>query len=531
MNHPIRFLLFLLFLLSLILSAAHAQDTAFTYQGELRQSGTPAHGPFDFEVALHVAETGGSPVDVIALDNVVVDRGRFALALDFTEVPFESGPTWLEIRVREGSQTGTYTTLSPRQRVAPVPYAITARGVGENAIDARAIDDAEVQRRVTGSCPPGSTLVGIQADGALDCEPLPISLSVPLDEVGPEHARTSIAVRPDGRAVISYYDSINRDLKLYDCHDPACITGIARTLDSDGDVGQGSSVAIRADGTPIISYADASNNNFKVFACADSGCSQGSTATPRPTLLADGKETAIAIRTDGLPIIAYAGTNDDLAVFACANTSCSGLSPGTNYLVASGNVTDLDIAIGADGSPVISYLDPNVMVFVCAVADCATGSAERIDLAIPSPFGPPRDQTAVAIDVDGLPVIAHGPAAEGSSVFRCTDAFCAGGTRFPLESSGNSASNVDLVIAPSGELMVSYFDAENDTLKLLLCAAEGCTATLNGRNYARISLDGGPASVRTSIAVRPDGGAVIGFIDRLRNRLMVYSCDRATCGQ
>ena len=528
MNHPIRFLLFLL---SLILSAAHAQDTALTYQGELRQSGTPAHGPFDFEVALHVAETGGSPVDVVALDNVVVDRGRFALALDFTEVPFESGPTWMEIRVRPGSQTGGYTTLSPRQRVAPVPYAITAQGVAESAIDARAIDDDQVQRRVTGSCPPGSTLVGIQADGALDCEPLPISLSVPLDEVGPEHARTSIAVRPDGRPVISYYDSINRDLKLYDCHDSACITGIARTLDSGGDVGRGSSVAIRDDGTPIVSYSDASNNNFKVFACADSNCSQGTSATPLPTLLADGEETAIAIRNDGLPIIAYVGANDDLGIFACENTSCSGLFPGANSLFSTGGVSDLDIAIRNDGRPVISYMDPDVMVWVCSFAECGSGTPQLIDTQEFTPNGPIRGQTAVVIDQNGLPAIGYGAGAAGASIYQCDTASCGSGQRFPLDTSEISASNVDLAIGPEGERLISHTDGRNDNLELLACAAEGCMLTFSGRTFARVTLVGGTVSTRTSIAVRPDGSAVISFIDRLRDRLMVYSCGSANCGQ
>src|SRR6056297_2063659 len=477
MNHPIRFLLFLL---SLILSAAHAQDTALTYQGELRQSGTPAHGPFDFEVALHVAETGGSPVDVVALDNVVVDRGRFALALDFTEVPFESGPTWMEIRVRPGSQTGGYTTLSPRQRVAPVPYAITAQGVAESAIDARAIDDDQVQRRVTGSCPPGSTLVGIQADGALDCEPLPISLSVPLDEVGPEHARTSIAVRPDGRPVISYYDSINRDLKLYDCHDSACITGIARTLDSGGDVGRGSSVAIRDDGTPII---------------------------------------------------AYVGANADLGIFACDNTSCSGLFPGANSLFSTGGVSDLDIAIRNDGRPVISYMDPDVMVWVCSFAECGSGTPQLIDTQEFTPNGPIRGQTAVVIDQNGLPAIGYGAGAAGASIYQCDTASCGSGQRFPLDTSEISASNVDLAIGPEGERLISHTDGRNDNLELLACAAEGCMLTFSGRTFARVTLVGGTVSTRTSIAVRPDGSAVISFIDRLRDRLMVYSCGSANCGQ
>lgn len=123
MNNSIRTLLLLLLMIQ---SAAHAQGTAFTYQGELLRSVVPADGLFDFEVALHVSETGGTPIDVLARERVSVDRGRFVLSLDFTEVPFQSGPTWLEIGVRPGSHSVAYTPLSPRQRVGAFAVPVLA---------------------------------------------------------------------------------------------------------------------------------------------------------------------------------------------------------------------------------------------------------------------------------------------------------------------------------------------------------------------------------------------------------------------
>jgi len=523
-------LLALFALFTATLAPTHAQDTAFVYQGELRRSGAPADGPYDFTVGLFLSETGGNAVDLISLDDIAVDRGRFALTLDFTDVPFQSGPTWLEIRVRSGSETGSYTALSPRQRVAPVPYSITSLGVAENAIDANAIDDQQVQRRVIGSCPPGSTLIGIQANGELDCEPLPLSVSIALDEVGLDHDKTSIAVRPDGRPVISYYDSVNQDLKLYDCLDTACITGLARTLDSNGDVGRGSSVAIHDDGTPIVSYYDATNTNFKVFACADAGCTQGTSATPFPSLLADGRETAIAIRGNGLPIIAYVGASSDLGIFTCDNRSCSGLFPGTANLFSSGSVSDLDIAIRADGRTLISYMNPDVMVWLCNSSDCADGSAKLIDNQQFSPAGPIRDQTAIAFDNLGFPVIAYGASASGAAVFRCSNLFCNDGSSLPLDTSEISASDVDLAFSPEGVRLISHADNSNDNLQLLACAASGCGLTLSGRTYTRQTIAGTVIPVRTSIAVRPDGSPVISFIDRMRNRLMIHSCGSPSCG-
>ncbi|MDJ0657118.1 MAG: hypothetical protein QNJ40_23365 [Xanthomonadales bacterium] len=520
-----------IFLLLCALSVAHAQNTEFTYQGELRRAGAPAEGVFDFEVALYVQKSGGRAVDVLVLDDVVVEIGRFVLALDFTAVPFEAGPTWLEIRVRSESEPG-YTTLSPRQRVAPVPYAITAQSVGKDSVGALEIDASEVQRRVTGSCPAGSYLAGIGADGQLDCEPLPIGLSIALDAVGPDESSAAIAVRPDGRPVISYYDSTNGHLKLYDCFDGACLTGIARTLDTSGDVGQDSDVVIRNNGTPIVSYYDATNGNFKIYDCADPGCAQGSARTPRPTLASDGRQTSIAIRDDGLPIIAYVGIGSDLAVFACGDSSCSPASPGEHFVLDTGTVHHPDIAIREDGRPIISYMNPDVMVYLCSNDNCASGSFEQIDgRQFGSLGGFIVDETAVAIDRNGLPVIAYGVSSSGASIYQCNDPSCNDGSRFDIDSTDAFASDVDLAVAPTGERLVSHFRRPGGGLRLFQCAPEGCDFSLtSGRTYVNVDLAGDTLGVQTSIAVRPNGRPIISFIDRLRDRLMVYSCGEATCG-
>ena len=59
-----------------------------------------------------------------------------------------------------------------------------------------------------------------------------------------------IAIPPDGRPVVSYYDATNGNLKFARCANTAC-TGIAAALTVDAsanDVGQYSSIAIGADG-------------------------------------------------------------------------------------------------------------------------------------------------------------------------------------------------------------------------------------------------------------------------------------------
>jgi len=57
---------------------------------------------------------------------VAVSNGRFAVTLDFGAAAFPGGDRWLEIAVRPGTNTGAYTTLSPRQLITSTPYAVRA---------------------------------------------------------------------------------------------------------------------------------------------------------------------------------------------------------------------------------------------------------------------------------------------------------------------------------------------------------------------------------------------------------------------
>jgi len=106
---------------------AETVGTAFSYQGELQQSGTPANGTFDFQFDLYDAFIEGIPVaTTVQLDDVLVVDGVFSVALDFGLEAFNGDQLWLEVAVRDGLTDGVYTVLSPRQTIAPAPYALFA---------------------------------------------------------------------------------------------------------------------------------------------------------------------------------------------------------------------------------------------------------------------------------------------------------------------------------------------------------------------------------------------------------------------
>ncbi|MFN8471193.1 MAG: tail fiber domain-containing protein [Anaerolineae bacterium] len=99
-------------------------DTAITYQGRLTEAGVPANGARDVRFSLYNRDVGGSQVgSTVVRENVPITNGLFTVQLDFGQV-FDGTARWLEVAVRDGSSTGAYTTLSPRQPVTAAPYAL-----------------------------------------------------------------------------------------------------------------------------------------------------------------------------------------------------------------------------------------------------------------------------------------------------------------------------------------------------------------------------------------------------------------------
>jgi hypothetical protein len=109
---------------------ASAQGTAFTYQGQLSDNGSPANGNYDLRFFIYDALTGGSVVaGPITNAPVAVSNGLFTVVLDFGSGVFTGPPLWLHIGARSNGVAVAYTALSPRQELTPTPYSITAENL------------------------------------------------------------------------------------------------------------------------------------------------------------------------------------------------------------------------------------------------------------------------------------------------------------------------------------------------------------------------------------------------------------------
>jgi hypothetical protein len=104
-----------------VMSGALAQGVsqAFTYQGFLRQGGSPANGNYTMTFRIYDALAGGTLLWNSGAVTVNVNNGLFTVQLNAPASVWSGADRFLEIQVGG-------TTLSPRVRITPTPYANTA---------------------------------------------------------------------------------------------------------------------------------------------------------------------------------------------------------------------------------------------------------------------------------------------------------------------------------------------------------------------------------------------------------------------
>ena len=101
--------------------------TALPYTGTLQTLGVPANGPYDFTFRLFDdAQLGRAASGVVTNANVDVKDGTFTVTVDFGLEAFDGSALWLEIGVRQSDEINGFTLLTPRQRLAAVPFALYA---------------------------------------------------------------------------------------------------------------------------------------------------------------------------------------------------------------------------------------------------------------------------------------------------------------------------------------------------------------------------------------------------------------------
>lgn len=104
-------------ILILLLLPGAAGSVATELEGHLSYAGQPLTARMDLAVLVYLDRRGGAFVERFVFAAVAVDRGRFAISIDFSSDP--QRPRYLEFRVRRSGRNEAFEVLRPRQIMLP----------------------------------------------------------------------------------------------------------------------------------------------------------------------------------------------------------------------------------------------------------------------------------------------------------------------------------------------------------------------------------------------------------------------------
>jgi hypothetical protein len=289
-------------------------------------------------------------------------------------------------------------------------------------------------------------------------------------------------------------------------------------------MGDDPALAIGSDGLPVIAHRIMGNfNDLGVTRCLNISCTDSSTVEiASPDRI--GYENSIAIGADGLPIVAHRDRDlNDLAITKCGDLSCS--TSTTRTIPDADEVGfETSIAIGADGLPVIAHLDETTIdLVVTHCADIACDSSTTTHITDPDLTG---HQPAIAIGSDGLPVISHRDGTVGDlAVTKCDDVGCSSSSTTRIPHPNTVGDDTGIAIGVDGLPVISYRDTTNGDLAVTKCGNRACTS---GNRTTKIISDDSIGR-DTSIAIAPDGRPVIAHRDLDLLDLVVTKCGNKAC--
>jgi hypothetical protein len=523
-------------------------DEEFTYQGSLQTSNNPANGQFDFKFVLFDAELDGTGNNLgqVNVEDLEVENSQFTTKLNFGAASFVGNKVWMEISIREGSSTGGYQLLLPRQQITAAPYATHAQFVGvdaitdleisANAVGISEINASQVQSRISQACGDGFYIKSVNQDGSVVCAADDSGLTtVTSAEITNNTIQaididaTQIQQRVTGTCVFGeYLREVQQDGSVICAADDAGLTTVT-SADIDDNTIQSVDLGVSIVGSSAIIQSQVQTRVIGsciypeyVTNISENGDLICARAPVGISYLLDGNSgihSSIAIGADNNPIISL-DNNGNLRVIKCSNQSCSSFN---TPITLDFNGANSSIAIGADNNPIISYHDKNnqdLKIIKCANQSCTTiNQAVVLDTR--------GVESSIAIGADNNPIISYLDDLNlNLNIVQCTNQSCTGfNAPVTIATTGFIGFGSNIVIGADTNPIISSSDNLNSIFYTVKCTTPSCSSFNAPVNFDPGFFSDSPAS----IAIGADDNPIISTYDYNLGNLRVIKCTNQDC--
>jgi Ca2+-binding RTX toxin-like protein len=390
-----------------------------------------------------------------------------------------------------------------------------------------------------------SGLVGAVGLTAWTLPPTAVQASnsvVTVDSAGDVGDYPSLVLDGAGNPVVSYRDLGNGDLKLLHCNEANCDGGDESVVavDTAGDVGVATSLALDGAGNPVVSYYDRTSVDLKLLHCNDPNCADDDESII--TVDSEGEvghdptwfpSLDLVLDAAGNPVVSYHHWDSslDLKLLHCNDPNCADDDESIITVDSEGDVGRVSsLKLDGAGNAVVSYYDwgnGDLKLLHCNDPNCADGdeSIRTLDSEGDVGFDP-----SLALDAADNPVVSYWDYDNDAlKLLHCNDPDCAGAddSILTVDSEGDVGEYSSLVLNAAGNPVISYYDYVNFDLKLVYCNDANCA----GDDDSILAVDtAGDVGENSSLVLDAGGNPVISYQDYDNGDLKVAHCDTLGCG-